>query len=80
MKIYTIIHAINEYGSPRLETSHYFDLVEARNVFDVCVKSVGEDYASIYLEEFDTETKKGVFVECFEGNDESLSDDEECDG
>ncbi len=70
MKIYTVIHSINRSMSPVVETSYHLNKEEGLADFNERVQSVDDDYASIYLEEFDPETKKSTVLESFEGNED----------
>ena len=74
MKIYTVIHSINRSMSPVVETSYHLDKEAGVANFKERVQSVDDDYASIYLEEFDTDTKKTAILESFEGDSDEDDD------
>jgi len=75
MKIYSVIHTINQSMSPTVETSYFLTQEEGKKTFDLSVQSVTDDYSSIYFEEFDTETKKVETLDSFEGNNEEFEED-----
>lgn len=79
MKIYSVIHTINQSMSPTVETSYFLTQEEGKKTFDLSVQSVTDDYSSIYFEEFDTETKKVEIIDSFEGNNEDEDFEEEFD-
>lgn len=79
MKIYVVINSTNRSMSPVLETSYRLTSEEGRAKFNELVRMVDDDYSSIYLEEFDTETKKVDILESFEGNNEFLDEEDEYD-
>jgi hypothetical protein len=79
MKIYVVIHTVNQTMSPTVETSYHLNLEDAKKEFESRVRSVYDDYYTIYLEEFDTETKKVEFIDSFEGTDEDVEEEEEFD-
>jgi uncharacterized protein Veg len=79
MKIYVVINSTNRSMSPVLETSYHLTSEEGRAKFNELVRMVDDDYSSIYLEEFDTETKKVDILESFEGNNEFLDEEDEYD-
>jgi hypothetical protein len=70
MKIYAVIHSTNRSMSPVLETSYHLTKEEGLTDFNDRVQSVGDDYASICLEEFDPKSKKVTVLESFEGNED----------
>jgi len=75
MKIYSVIHTINQSMSPTVETSYFLTQEEGKKTFDLSVQSVTDDYSSIYFEEFDTETKKVEVLDSFEGNNEDFEEE-----
>ena len=75
MKIYSVIHTINQSMSPTVETSYFLTQEEGKKTFDLSVQSVTDDYSSIYFEEFDTETKKVKILDSFEGNNEDFEEE-----
>jgi len=75
MKIYSVIHTINQSMSPTVETSYFLTQEEGKKTFDLSVQSVTDDYSSIYFEEFDTETKKVEILDSFEGNNEDFEEE-----
>ena len=79
MKIYVVIHTINQSMSPTVETSYFLTQEEGKKTFDLSVQSVTDDYSSIYFEEFDTETKKVKILDSFEGNNEDFEEEEDYD-
>lgn len=79
MKIYSVIHTINQSMSPTVETSYFLTQEEGKKTFDLSVQSVTDDYSSIYFEEFDTETKKVEIIDSFEGNNEDFEEEEDYD-
>ena len=79
MKIYSVIHTINQSMSPTVETSYFLTQEEGKKTFDLSVQSVTDDYSSIYFEEFDTETKKVEILDSFEGNNEDFEEEEDYD-
>ena len=79
MKIYSVIHTINQSMSPTVETSYFLTQEEGKKTFDLSVQSVTDDYSSLYFEEFDTETKKVEILDSFEGNNEDFEEEEDYD-
>jgi hypothetical protein len=75
MKIYVVIHTVNQTMSPTVETSYHLNLEDGKKEFESRVRSVYDDYYSIYLEEFDTETKKVEILDSFEGTDEDVEEE-----
>ena len=74
MKIYCVIEAINQTMSPSIETAYHLTLDEGKKDYDIRVSTVEDDYASIYLEEFDTESMNVVILDSFEGNKEEFEE------
>lgn len=79
MKIYCVIEAFNQTPSPSVETSYHLTLDEGKKDFDIRISSGEDDYASIYLEELDTESMNVVILDSFEGNKEEFEEEEESD-
>lgn len=77
MKIYTVVHSINESMSPSTWTSYHLDKEAGLKEFNICKQSVGDDYSTILLEEFDTDSKETSTIECFEGNGDDLDEIED---
>lgn len=79
MKIYSLIQSVNQYGTPSLTTEYFLesDLGLAKDKFQQLVESVGDDYETIYLESFDTDTKVVEHIKSWEGNDEDLEEEDE---
>ena len=74
MKIYCVIEAINQTMSPSIETSYHLTLDKGLKDFGIRVSTGEDDYASIYLEEFDTESMNVVILDSFEGNKEEFEE------
>jgi hypothetical protein len=60
MKIYSLVHSINETMSPCLETSYFLNLEDGKKEFNIRYSNVGEDYETIHLEELDTDSMTAV--------------------
>lgn len=75
MKIYNVTHSINQSMSPVVENTYHLDQESALKDFKDFMYSVGGDYSTIFVEEFDSETKKITLIESFEGNMDDLPEE-----
>ena len=75
MKIYNVTHSINQSMSPVVETTYHLDQESALKDFKDFMYSVGDDYSTIFVEEFDSETRKTTLIESFEGNMDDLPEE-----
>jgi len=78
MKIYSLIQSVNQYGTPLLTTEYFLekDFAVANDKFQNFVDTVGEDYETLSLESFDTDTKEVKLIRSWEGNDEDLLEED----
>lgn len=74
MKIITLIQSINQSGAPTVNTTYFTSIEEGRASFASLVDGVGDDYETIILQEFDTETGKVTIRNEFEGNEDCCED------
>jgi len=74
MKIITLIQSINQSGAPTVNTTYFTSLEEGRASFASLVDDVSDDYETIILQEFDTETGKVTIRNEFVGNEDCCED------
>jgi hypothetical protein len=70
MKITSLIQSINKSGAPVVNTAYFTSRETGLAAFAVLVDEVADDYETILLEEFDTETGKTTIIDTFEGNED----------
>ena len=76
MKVYSVIQSVNVSMTPDVQRWWFTSENDGQKKFVDLLKEVGEDYATLIYEEFDTVSGVSRMIDSFEGTEEDLFDED----